>query len=156
MSHEKLLCTIRDARQFFDRGTACLDESDSAVCPAEGCMNAAQQVAHVAHTVDWFREGIFSPTGFDMDFEKHAREVMAVTSLGKAREWLGRAFDELFQKLAETPWDELQQPIAPGMIMGGEPRHAVGGAITDHTAHHRGALSVYARLAGKTPAMPYL
>ncbi len=28
-------------------------------------------------------------------------------------------------------------------------------AITDHTSHHRGALSVYARLLGKVPAMPY-
>jgi len=28
-------------------------------------------------------------------------------------------------------------------------------AIVDHTAHHRGALSVYARLPGKVPMMPY-
>ena len=28
-------------------------------------------------------------------------------------------------------------------------------AMADHTSHHRGALTVYARLRGKTPAMPY-
>jgi uncharacterized damage-inducible protein DinB len=32
---------------------------------------------------------------------------------------------------------------------------AIFGAITDHTAHHRGALTVYARLAGAVPPMPY-
>jgi uncharacterized damage-inducible protein DinB len=39
--------------------------------------------------------------------------------------------------------------------MGGVPRMAIFGAITDHTAHHRGALTVYARLAGAVPPMPY-
>ncbi len=27
---------------------------------------------------------------------------------------------------------------------------------SSHTAHHRGALAVYARLLGKVPAMPYM
>ena len=39
--------------------------------------------------------------------------------------------------------------------MGGVPRAAILSGITDHTAHHRGALTVYARLLGKTPPMPY-
>jgi uncharacterized damage-inducible protein DinB len=46
-------------------------------------------------------------------------------------------------------------PIADGPIMGGAPRMAIFGAITDHTAHHRGALTVYARLGGAVPPMPY-
>ena len=29
-------------------------------------------------------------------------------------------------------------------------------AITDHTAHHRGALTVYARVSGLVPPMPYM
>jgi len=37
----------------------------------------------------------------------------------------------------------------------GAPRAAVVSGIADHTAHHRGALSVYARLIGKEPPMPY-
>jgi uncharacterized damage-inducible protein DinB len=40
--------------------------------------------------------------------------------------------------------------------MGGLPRQCIVGAISDHTAHHRGALGVYARLLGRVPAMPYL
>ncbi len=36
------------------------------------------------------------------------------------------------------------------------PRFAIFSAITDHTAHHRGALTVYARLKGIVPPMPYM
>ena len=39
--------------------------------------------------------------------------------------------------------------------MKGAPRAAVVGPIVDHTAHHRGALTVYARLLGKVAPMPY-
>ena len=47
-------------------------------------------------------------------------------------------------------------PLPKDGIMGGAPRMAIVGGIIDHTAHHRGALSVYARLRGKAPAMPYM
>jgi uncharacterized damage-inducible protein DinB len=40
--------------------------------------------------------------------------------------------------------------------MGGLPRCTILNALTDHTAHHRGALSVYARLLGLVPPMPYM
>jgi hypothetical protein len=39
--------------------------------------------------------------------------------------------------------------------MGGAPRASIIDGLTDHTAHHRGSLAVYARLRGKTPPMPY-
>ena len=42
-----------------------------------------------------------------------------------------------------------------GEIMTGAPKMSVVGGIVDHTAHHRGALAVYARLLGKEPKMPY-
>jgi uncharacterized damage-inducible protein DinB len=40
--------------------------------------------------------------------------------------------------------------------MGGLPKKSIFGGITDHTAHHRGALTVYARLKGIVPPMPYM
>jgi uncharacterized damage-inducible protein DinB len=52
-------------------------------------------------------------------------------------------------------FEEWQEPIASG-IMGGAPRAAIFSGMADHTAHHRGALAVYARLTGKTPEMPYM
>ena len=39
--------------------------------------------------------------------------------------------------------------------MGGVPKFAVISALSDHTAHHRGSLAVYACLIGKEPKMPY-
>ena len=36
------------------------------------------------------------------------------------------------------------------------PKGAAAQGLVDHTAHHRGALAVYARLVGKTPSMPYM
>jgi uncharacterized damage-inducible protein DinB len=119
-------------------------------------MTAAQQVAHVAQTVDWFLEGAFRPEGFDLDFDKHMKAVEAVTSLKKAREWAGSSFGTLIEKIGSCPAEELATPMAPGMVMGGEPRAAIVGAIVDHTAHHRGVLTVYSRLQGLTPAMPYM
>ena len=46
--------------------------------------------------------------------------------------------------------------LPEGPVMGGAPRLAIVNAITDHTAHHRGTLTVYSRLRGHTPAMPYM
>jgi len=146
---------LNSAQEYFNRSTRNLTESHSALTPAAGMMSAAQQVAHAAQTVDWFMEGAFRPEGFDLDFEGHATEVAAVTSLGAARAWLDRAFASARDLIATKSDAELMAPIADGPIMGGAPRMAVFGGITDHTAHHRGALTVYARLAGAVPPMPY-
>ena len=51
---------------------------------------------------------------------------------------------------------ELMAPLPAGPIMGGAPRMAIFSAITDHTAHHRGALTVDARISGIVPPMPYM
>ena len=52
--------------------------------------------------------------------------------------------------------EEWSAPLLPGPIMGGMPRFVIFGAMTDHSAHHRGALTVYSRLLGKVPPMPYM
>lgn len=147
---------LRDAKSYFDRSSRCLTEEDSAFAPAAGMMTVAQQVAHVAQTVDWFIEGAFRAEGFDLDFEGHAKVYMAVTSLAAAREWLDRAFADAVETIGKKSEEEMRQPLPPGPVMGGLPRWSILGAISDHTAHHRGALTVYSRLRGHTPAMPYM
>ena len=113
-------------------------------------------MAHAAQTIDWFIDGAFNPNGFDMDFEGHDRQVRAVTSLTEARAAMKRAIEHAKAVVESRSDEEWAQPLPPGPIMGGLPRSAIFGAITDHTAHHRGALTVYARLLSKTPAMPYM
>lgn len=147
---------IRSTRKFFDTSTACLDEADSGFAPVAGTWTVAQQVAHVARTVDWFVEGTFRSEGFDMDFDRHVAEILPVRSLTEARAWAARAFDAAEKAFGEATLESLGQPLAEGPVMGGMPRQSVIGAIADHTAHHRGALTVYARLLGKVPAMPYM
>jgi len=155
MADHCLSLELKSTKEFFDRGTRCFDEANSTFTPFPEGYTVAQHVAHTAQTVDWFIEGAFSPKGMDADFEKHVADARKVTSLKDARAWLDRSFAAAIAKLEQTPMSELMKPIAPG-IMGGAPRMAIVGGIVDHTAHHRGALTVYARLAGKTPAMPYM
>ena len=109
------------------------EEADSGFAPTEGAMTTAQQVAHVAHTVDWFMQGAFRPEGFDLDFEAHAKEILTVESLAAAREWVDRAFDAAIETTASKSGDELSESLPPGMVMGGEPRLAIYSGIQDHT-----------------------
>jgi uncharacterized damage-inducible protein DinB len=143
------------SQEFFNRSTRVLDEADSTFRPHEGAMTVAQQVAHAAQTIDWFMEGAFRPEGFDLDFEKHAKELETVTSLQAARDWLNRAYDSAVRLLRSKSPDELAAPLPDGPVMGGQPVSDIVYAIVEHTAHHRGALTVYSRLLGKVPPMPY-
>ena len=143
-------------KEYFDRSTRVLEESESGFAPSEGMFTTSQLVAHVAQTVEWFVQGAYSPDGFDLEFERMDREVREVESLEAARAWLERAFAAAMSALDNHSEAEWAEPLPAGPIMGGLPRYAVLGALTDHTAHHRGALTVYARLLGKVPPMPYM
>jgi uncharacterized damage-inducible protein DinB len=153
---QQALIELDAAREYFNRSTRNLTEEHSTLMPAPDMMTAAQQVAHTAHTIDWFLEGAFRPEGFDTNFEEHAKVVMGCTSLASARAWFEKAMEAARQKVAGKSDADLMTPLPPGPIMGGAPRMAIFGALTDHTAHHRGALTVYARLAGIVPPMPYM
>ncbi len=118
-------------------------------------MTVAQHVAHTAQTLDWFIQGVSRPEGFDLDFEKHAKELENTVSLAAARKMLDKAFADSVQFLRSRSAEELAAPLPPGPIMGGQPVSSVVWAMVEHTAHHRGALTVYSRALGKVPPMPY-
>ncbi len=153
---QMLLGEIASTKEFLDRSSRVLTEEDSTFAPKEGMFTVAGQMAHAAQTIEWFLRGAFSPDGFDMDFERMDGEVRGVTSLTAARAWVDRACAEAAKTIEAHSDAEWIAPLPPGPIMGGHPRQAIFGGITDHTAHHRGALTVYARLLGKVPAMPYM
>jgi uncharacterized damage-inducible protein DinB len=143
------------SKEFFERSTRVLEESDSNFRPQESMMTAAQQVAHTAGTIDWFLEGASRPEGFDLDFEKHAKALEGVTSLSAARDLLEKAYGKAVAFVRSRTPEELARPLPPGPVMGGEPAGDIIWAIVEHSAHHRGALTVYSRMLGKTPLMPY-
>ncbi len=145
---------IQATRQFFDRTTRCLAESDSGFRATPETMTVAQQVAHAAQTIDWFREGALEDR-WDMDFEKNMAATQAVTSLTAARRWMTEAWERLETRTKAASEQELDSPMADNPILGVRRRYHLYEGIVDHCAHHRGALAVYARLAGKVPEMPY-
>jgi uncharacterized damage-inducible protein DinB len=155
MIKEGLIEQLKSISEFFERSTSCLEEEHADFAPVEGTFSVVNQVAHTAQTIDWFVEGMFDPNGFDLDFEKHTSKTMTCTSLTSARAWFREAIGNAIKVVGEKTDQELSQPLPPGPVMGGAPRSAVVGAISDHTAHHRGALTVYSRLLGKIPKMPY-
>lgn len=145
---------IQATRQFFDRTTRCLAENDSEFRATPETMTVAQQVAHAAQTIDWFREGGLEDR-WEMDFEKAMAVTHAVKSLTEARRWLAEAWERLETRTKAASDAELDAPMADNPILGRRRRYHVYEGIVDHCAHHRGALAVYARLAGKVPEMPY-
>jgi uncharacterized damage-inducible protein DinB len=151
-----LIGQLSSMQEFFDRSTRALAEQDSGFAPKDGMFTACQQVAHAAQTVEWFMHGAFAPDGFGMDFEAAEREVRAVNSLKAAREWFAKACSDAKGVVEAHSDEEWMAPLPAGPVMGGMPRYLIFGALTDHTAHHRGALTVYARLVGKVPPMPYM
>ena len=153
---QQAIAELTNAHEFFNRSTGSLTEAHSGYAPVEGMMTAAQQVAHAAQTIEWFMEGAFRPEGFDMDFEGHAKVFMAVDSLTAARAWFEKAVAGAKTVLAGKSDGDMMASLPPGPIMGGAPRIAVISAITDHTAHHRGALTVYARMNKIVPPMLYM
>jgi uncharacterized damage-inducible protein DinB len=143
------------SKEFFERSTRVLDEADSGFRPKEGMMTVAQQVAHAAQTLAWFIEGASRPEGFDLDFAKQAAALESVTSLAAARQSLETAYANAIGFLRSHSAEDLAGPLPPGPVMGGQPISDIVWAMVEHTAHHRGALTVYSRLLGKVPPMPY-
>jgi uncharacterized damage-inducible protein DinB len=156
MIKQGLYGQVASMKEFFDRSTRVLQESDSGFTPREGMFTAAQQVAHAAQTIEWFMNGAFQASGFDLDFEGLDKAVRAVTSLTTARLWWEQACATAKATIDTHSDEEWMAPLAPGPIMGGLPKFTIFGALTDHSAHHRGALTVYSRLLGKVPPMPYM
>ena len=143
------------SKEFFDRSTRILEEADSGFRPQADMMTVAQQVAHTAQTLDWFIQGASRHEGFDLDFETHAKALHSVTSLAAARQMLETAYANAIQFLRSRSPEDFARPLPPGPVMGGQPVSDIVWAMVEHTAHHRGALTVYSRQLGKVPPMPY-
>ncbi|MBU2493974.1 MAG: DinB family protein [Bacteroidetes bacterium] len=151
---EGLIEQLKTQEKFFLNTINCLTEKDSDFKPNEEMYTVAQHVGHTSETVAWFLEGAFGDKGFDMSFDGYEERMKKYTSLTEGINQLKQNVErgiELINKVSES---ELTAPIT-AQIMTGAPKMAVVGAIVDHTAHHRGALAVYARLLGKKPQMPY-
>ena len=152
---DQLMQALTSSLQYLERTTSCLQASDGSFRPTEDALTAAQQLAHIGQSTEWLIDGAFSPTGFDMSFAGNLELLEKIESLEEAREILRAAYAKAMERVQSASDEEWNAPLPEGPIMGGLPRHTIIPVIVEHTAHHRGALSVYARLCGHTPAMPY-
>ncbi len=155
MQKEGLIKELDSVNTFFMNTIDCLSEDDSKFTPKEEMFTVSQQIAHAAQTIDWFMDGAFVSNSFNMNFDKLEKDTKNVTSLEEAKISFEKAVDNAKEIIARLSDEELAKPLPEGPIMAGVPRFTVIGALADHTAHHRGALAVYARLVGKEPKMPY-
>lgn len=146
--------TLGSAHRFFRRSTSVLSEEHADFAPRDGMLTAKEQVAHVAHSLDWFLDALENGA-YDMEFERHMKEIRDVATLEAAFAWVDRAFDRVAKYLANSTAESLAEMQPENPIMNG-PKGSVFAALVEHTAHHRGALTVYSRLQGLVPPMPYL
>jgi len=151
---EGFVAELNMTLKFFKTSIGVFDEGDSGFAPQPELYTVAAHVDHTADTIDWFVEGAFGD-GWNMDFDALIAKSKNATSLEAALATLDTSFAKAVEVVGGASDADLFAPIADEKIMAGAPRAAIVGAITDHTAHHRGALSVYARLLGKEPTMPY-
>ena len=151
---EGLVKQLESTQRFFKTTLSVFTPDDEGFAPFPELYTVAGHVAHAADSIDWFIEGAFGD-GWDLEFDASVAKAKAVTSLDEAKEWLDRAFSNAIAVMGAASDQTLFEPIPDTRIMDGAPRMAVVSGIVDHTAHHRGALAVYARLVGKEPVMPY-
>ncbi|MCB2212963.1 DinB family protein [bacterium] len=150
---------LENVRLFFNRSTKPLTEDDSLFKPQDEMYTVAQQVAHAAHTVEGFSNNAFTETGPEWDenaMEDHNNRVMTVTSLTAARKWFNESIDRAIENFGKRSDEELLALLPETSLLGPFPRFTCLYGIQDHTAHHRGALTVYVRALGKTPPIPYM
>jgi uncharacterized damage-inducible protein DinB len=143
-------------KEFLDRSTRALTDADSDFAPQPDMFTVAGQLAHIAHTVDWFYDAVVNGH-LDTDFEAAEQQARQVGSVTEARRMLDESFGRFIEMVGQTPADQWNEPFPADMpFFGGQPRQVALTGVEDHTAHHRGALVVYARLLGKVPPMPYM
>ncbi len=150
-----LVHDLEQTAKFFATTTSIFEAADAGFAPDPALYTVAGHIAHTGYSIDWFIAGAFGP-GWALDFDADIARAKAVTSLDAAQTIVAKAFANAITTVQAASDADLMAPIPNDMIMDGAPRQAVISGIVDHTAHHRGALAVYARLIGKVPPMPYM
>ena len=149
-----LVAQLETSRRYIRKMISIFEEEDAGFAPQPELYTVAGHIAHAADSVEWFVDGAFGE-GWNMDFEGLIAAARAVETLEEAVAWLDRAFEKAIATIRATSDEELAAPIPDDRIMPGASRSAIVVPLVDHTAHHRGALTVYARLLGKVPGMMY-
>lgn len=146
---------LHQQREFFLRSTSVFDEADSNFRPTTEQRTVAQMMRHTWRSVKWFTDAVFTDIGFSMDFEGDERETQQAVSVEEERKLLDQEYDRAIEFWGALSEEQVAEPIPDNPLFGPVPKLTLVFACHDHTAHHRGALTVYARALGKVPHEPY-
>lgn len=171
--------------EYFHRVVDIFNESESNFRPSKDLLSVAGQILHVSILIEYFLSGMFGKyegftplseceLGFiDMSWTKIADEKYLHLVLDAAR-WPQafiastsviealKLFDDVMAKTVEfietmslQDFISAKPPINPVFPPEKFQYPDILEIMNDHTAHHRGALVVYAHLLEKDPKMPY-
>ena len=73
---------VRNNQGFLMKIVEDFTPEDADFRPVEEMMTTAQQIRHIALTLDWFLEGAFG-AGFDLDFEQLEESLRQEVTLPK-------------------------------------------------------------------------
>ncbi|MFC1561632.1 DinB family protein [candidate division KSB1 bacterium] len=146
---------VRNERKYLQNIIKDFKPENGGFNPVEGMLTVAQQINHIAHTILWFREGAFG-SGFEMDPAVLEKQVMVKVSFEESLKKLNDTYDNWIAFLEGLSEEELNAPLPENSFFGPLPKSMIIYSNFEHTAHHRGALSVYLRLLGIKPTMVYM
>ncbi len=150
----EIVAQLKTSHGYIRKMISIFEKEDAGFAPQPELYTVAGHIAHAADSVEWFVDGAFGE-GWNMDFEGLIAAARAVETLEEAIAWLDRAFEKAIATFEAASDEDLAAPIPDQRIMPGASRSGIVVPLVDHTAHHRGALTVYARLLGRVPKMMY-
>lgn len=139
----RLLWTARLVRQFSD--------ADLSLTPAEGSMTTAQQI-HQICTSNNFLSKVLSTQPVDGSAFKREFNVTTVDEALRSLLHISNEVKAALETMPAEAWTQEIEPFGPAWRM---TRGQVAYLMMEHEAHHRGQLTVYLRIAGKTPPVLY-
>ncbi|MCP4727525.1 MAG: DinB family protein [bacterium] len=146
---------ITKERKFLNNILKDLKPEHGDFKPADEMLTASQQIKHIALTGKWFYSKALG-TGFEFaSFDAYLEEMQKPLTLQEALDLLNETYEESVRAFGNMTEKEFDEIVKDDPMLGTFKKSDMIFYNNEHTAHHRGALSVYLRLLGITPTMIY-
>lgn len=140
----RFLWTARLVREFAD--------GDLELRPAQGSLTTAEQI-HQICTGNNFLKRVIGTGPVDPSAFARAFNVMTVNEALRSLRGVVGEVEQAIEEMPAEAWNEEIEPFGPDWRM---TRGQTAYLMLEHESHHRGQLTVYLRMAGKTPPVLYL
>lgn len=127
------------------------DDADMTLRPASGSMSTAEQVNQIISS-DNFLKVLAEGESVDRKAFERSFSINTVRDAIMALRQMVVEVTTALELCPQETWDEVVEPFGPEYKMS---RGQLAYLMLDHESHHRGQLTVYARVAGKVPPLIY-